>query len=267
MSTSWRRPGCPWRDRPAAWGRRGSPRKFSSPRRSMPRVASLLGTMRRIQRSIFGARPVSRVLLEHDLLVELEAHHLERTRADGLRLLEVRRSRACPRDLQDRLPDVLGNQVDLGERRGQERGVRLLQLEAHARRRRSSRSRRCWSTNGLYIGDLSPIVASNEKITSSTVTGLPSCKVMPERSTTSTVVGSTQVTDFGRPGLRQAIGPDAHDAVPDEVGHPAVGRARDIERVDRVERLGGVDDHVLLAAGRLGLDEGPEIADADAALV
>jgi hypothetical protein len=34
-------------------------------------------------------------------------------------------------------------------------------------------------TNGLYIGALSPAGAWNEKITSSIVTGLPSCHFMP----------------------------------------------------------------------------------------
>ena len=61
--------------------------------------------------------------------------------------------------------------------------------------------------NGLYIGDLSPIVAWYEKITSSTVTGLPSWQVMPERSTTSSVVGSAHVTVFAAQGCGRPSGP------------------------------------------------------------
>src|SRR5262245_50914381 len=60
------------------------------------------------------------------------------------------------------------------------------------------------ATKGLYIGDLSPAGASKEKITSSAVTGLPSCQDMSARSFASTVTASTYVTlsaaqGFGRP--------------------------------------------------------------------
>src|SRR5260370_961259 len=75
------------------------------------------------------------------------------------------------------------------------------------------------------------------------------------------------VSALGRPGLRDAVGADAHQAMPDQVGDPAVDRAADIERVGGVDRLVAVDDQVLLRAERLELEEGPDVADADAALV
>jgi hypothetical protein len=64
-----------------------------------------------------------------------------------------------------------------------------------------------FATNGLYIGDLSPAGASNEKITSSIVTGLPSCQVCPDRSFASTVVGSTKVTLSADHGFGNPSGP------------------------------------------------------------
>ena len=51
------------------------------------------------------------------------------------------------------------------------------------------------------------IGASNEKITSSTVTGLPSWKVMPARIVTSTVVSSTKVKLSAAQGRGSPSGP------------------------------------------------------------
>ena len=62
-------------------------------------------------------------------------------------------------------------------------------------------------TNGLYIGALSPAGALKEKITSSIVTGLPSCQLMPARSFTSTVVSSTWVTLSAAHGCGTPSGP------------------------------------------------------------
>jgi hypothetical protein len=72
---------------------------------------------------------------------------------------------------------------------------------------------------------------------------------------------------LGGPRLRHAVGADAHDAVPHQVGDPAVDRAADIERIGGVDHLVAVDDQVLLGAERLDFEEGPDVADADAALV
>ncbi len=48
------------------------------------------------------------------------------------------------------------------------------------------------STNGLYIGDSSPIAgASSENTTSSMVTGWPSCHIMPGLILSTIVVGSS----------------------------------------------------------------------------
>ena len=62
-------------------------------------------------------------------------------------------------------------------------------------------------TKGLYIGALSPAGASKEKMTSSTVTGLPSCHFMPARSLTSTVLSSTQLTLSAAQGCGMPSGP------------------------------------------------------------
>ena len=63
-------------------------------------------------------------------------------------------------------------------------------------------------TKGLYIGALSVrIGASNEKITSSTVTGRPSWKFMPARSVTSTVRSLTKVTLSAAQGRGSPSGP------------------------------------------------------------
>ena len=62
-------------------------------------------------------------------------------------------------------------------------------------------------TNGLYIGALSPAGAVKEKITSSIVTGLPSCHFMPARSLMSIVVSSAQVTLSAAHGCGVPSGP------------------------------------------------------------
>ena len=46
-----------------------------------------------------------------------------------------------------------------------------------------------FATNGRYIGTLPPFGAINEKMTSSAVTGVPSCHRIPGLSVTSIVVG------------------------------------------------------------------------------
>ena len=48
-------------------------------------------------------------------------------------------------------------------------------------------------TNGLYIGAFSPCGAVKEKMTSSVVSGVPSCHFTPLRMVTSIVVPSTQL--------------------------------------------------------------------------
>ncbi len=63
-------------------------------------------------------------------------------------------------------------------------------------------------TKGLNIGTLSVrIGASNEKITSSTVTGRPSWKVMPSRIVTSTVRSLTKVKLSAAQGRGSPSGP------------------------------------------------------------
>jgi hypothetical protein len=62
-------------------------------------------------------------------------------------------------------------------------------------------------TNGLYIGALSPAGAWKEKMTSSRVTGWPSCHFMPVRILTSTVLSSTQVTLSAAHGRGMPSGP------------------------------------------------------------
>ncbi len=62
-------------------------------------------------------------------------------------------------------------------------------------------------TKGLYIGALSPAGASKEKMTSSIVTGLPSCHFMPARSLISTVVSSTHSTFSAAHGRGMPSGP------------------------------------------------------------
>lgn len=64
------------------------------------------------------------------------------------------------------------------------------------------------ATKGRYIGDLSPNPgASRLNTASSMVTGWPSCHFMPERSTTSTVVGVGRVTLSAAQGCGRPSGP------------------------------------------------------------
>ena len=54
---------------------------------------------------------------------------------------------------------------------------------------------------GEYIGTISAFIgASNENITSSTVTGFPSCQLIPERKVTSIVCSSIQLNDSAAQG-------------------------------------------------------------------
>ena len=62
-------------------------------------------------------------------------------------------------------------------------------------------------TKGLYIGALSPAGAWKEKITSSSVTGWPSCHFMPARIFTSSVLSSTQATLSAAHGRGMPSGP------------------------------------------------------------
>src|SRR3989454_7975053 len=62
-------------------------------------------------------------------------------------------------------------------------------------------------TNGLYIGTLSPIGAVNEKMTSSAVTGCPSCHFIPRRRVTSSVTLFTHFAFSAAHGLGRPSGP------------------------------------------------------------
>jgi len=81
------------------------------------------------------------------------------------------------------------------------------------------------ATNGLYIGDLSP-AGRLERVGTHVLGGqrLAVCQVCPGRSTASTVDGSMYLT-LSATTLGEPIAPTRNQAIPDEIGHPAVDRA------------------------------------------
>ena len=143
--------------------------------------------------------------LEDDLLVEAGPHLPEGAGAD-IRAVSMFSG----------LPSTLfrcGSQTCFGAMKTRPSAVvakaELTCLRLKRRPRSPVRSIRSMSlTKGLNIGTLSVrIGASNEKITSSTVTGRPSWKVMPSRIVTSTVRSLTKVKLSAAQGRGSPSGP------------------------------------------------------------
>ncbi len=205
-----------------------------------------------------------RVGFQDDLLRPRPVHELEGAGADrGLFLVFLGVDPLRLEVGEDRLPNMPWNQVHLCQagslERREGRGQLELDLVVADRRHRGNGgderlvhrrhlARRCLEAEDDIV----------DRHGLAIVPGHP----RPQRDEHGRVVLPLDL--LGREGLREALGVDAHQAIPDQLGDPGVGPAGDVERVDRLHHGLGVEDHVLLLAEWRGSDEGPEVLDPEA---
>ena len=205
--------------------------------------------------------------VQHDFFLAAVAYHLERAGTDGRWIGQGLGILGLGHEvLHDRIPDVLRNQVDLGQGRGGKGRIGSLEGEAdlaiagffdfhdvtHGRlvhRHLVAHGRGLEGIDHIVDGDRLAVVPVH------------ACAQRDVHRS-----GIDPFDFFSGPGLRQPVGPDARKPVPHQFGHPGTGRTRDIHRADGHHRLGRVEDHLLLFPLGRGPNEGPEVADAYAAL-